>query len=63
MSSRQSEPDVPVELNTVVVTLCDLCLEGAGGECHTPGCGLYMNRAPDVPLLYTPIRGGDGSHA
>lgn len=30
--------------------LCQRCIDGAGGECHTPGCGLWMNRAPDVPL-------------
>ena len=34
----------------VVVTLCDRCLDGEGGECHTPGCALWMNRAPDVPI-------------
>jgi hypothetical protein len=38
------------ELRTVTVTICERCIAGEGGECHTPGCLLYMNRAPDVPL-------------
>lgn len=42
-----SEP----KLHRVVVVICDLCLAGAGGECHVPGCILWLNRAPDLPLL------------
>lgn len=38
------------EVHVVAMLLCDLCLMGAGGECHVPGCALYMSRAPDVPL-------------
>lgn len=34
----------------VLIYLCDLCLGGAGGECHVPGCALWLNRAPDLPL-------------
>jgi hypothetical protein len=41
------------ELREVTLTLCQQCLTGAGGECHTPGCALWMNRAPDVPLTIT----------
>jgi len=37
-------------LRRVTLTLCESCIDGAGGECHTPGCALWMNRAPDVPL-------------
>lgn len=37
-------------VHRVVLDLCDLCLGGAGGECHTPGCALWMNRAPDMPV-------------
>lgn len=37
-------------LRQVVLTLCSLCLSGAGGECHVPGCALYLNRAPDIPV-------------
>lgn len=43
------EPEV-APVRTVQIRLCDHCLDGAGGECHTPGCALWMNRAPDVSL-------------
>lgn len=33
------------------VYLCDLCVQGTGGECHSPGCSLWMKRAPGVPLI------------
>ncbi|HYM98093.1 MAG TPA: hypothetical protein VET26_12385 [Candidatus Sulfotelmatobacter sp.] len=42
-------------LVNVRICLCSACLSGAGGECHTPGCALWLNRAPDLPvckLLY-----------
>jgi hypothetical protein len=29
--------------------MCDLLMDR--DECHTPGCSLYMNRAPDIPIL------------
>ena len=48
-----SEPETPVRL--VQIWLCDLCLNGAGGECHTPGCALWINRAPDLPLRNSPF--------
>jgi hypothetical protein len=38
----------------VTLTLCELCISGAGGECHVPGCSLYGNRAPDIPLSVGP---------
>lgn len=38
------------ELRRVMLTLCKLCLAGAGGKCHIPGCALYLNRAPDIAL-------------
>ncbi|MCU1500567.1 MAG: hypothetical protein JWM47_4520 [Acidimicrobiales bacterium] len=38
------------KLTSVNLTLCSRCLDGAGGECHTPGCALWMTTAPDVPL-------------
>lgn len=38
------------QLNYVEIVLCDLCLDGAGGECHVPGCALWMSRAPDIPI-------------
>jgi len=37
-------------LETVVVTLCADCLDGKGGECHTPGCVLWAKSAPDVSI-------------
>lgn len=36
------------------IYLCDLCVAGAGGECHSPGCALWMNRAPDMALTPMP---------
>lgn len=40
----------PTDLETVTLTLCRSCLNGAGGECHTPGCALWMSAAPDIPV-------------
>lgn len=37
-------------LNYVEIVLCNLCLNGKGGECHVPGCALWMSTAPDVPI-------------
>ena len=37
-------------LNQVTLYICDDCMDGAGGECHMPGCAFWMNRAPDVNL-------------
>lgn len=37
-------------LATVTLQVCQLCLLGQGGECHTPGCAFWMSAAPDVPL-------------
>lgn len=41
-------------LNLVKLVLCDRCLDGQGGECHSPGYCLSMNRAPDLPLRGNP---------
>ena len=46
-----------MSLREVTLTLCHLCESGRGGECHTPGCALWMNRAPDVPLELDPVEG------
>lgn len=32
------------------VYICSLCLDGAGGECHMPGCVMWINQAPDLPI-------------
>lgn len=42
------EPDPKVML--VEIRLCELCLGGEGGECHVPGCALFLRRAPDIRL-------------
>ena len=41
-------------LHKVTLTLCSLCLSGAGGECHTPGCSLWFHRAPDTRVYLDP---------
>lgn len=41
---------VYAELHYVAMWLCGLCLDGAGGTCRVPGCALYGNHAPDLPL-------------
>lgn len=28
--------------------VCEGCLNGVGGECHTPGCSFWFNPAPDT---------------
>lgn len=45
-----SEQETWQPLVRVTLVLCTGCLAGVGGECHTPGCALWMNRAPDVPI-------------
>lgn len=37
----------------MILNLCWHCRQGAGGECHTPECSLFLNRAPDVPVTAT----------
>jgi hypothetical protein len=37
-------------IQPILLDLCAACREGFGGECHTPGCSLWLNRAPDLPL-------------
>lgn len=51
--AQADEPEIPVRL--VQLWLCDLCLDGKGGECHSPGCSLWLNRAPDLSLRETPM--------
>lgn len=60
--NHQSDPSLPRAesdsldtasepgLNHVELTICDACLDGVGDECHTPGCALWMSRAPDIPI-------------
>ena len=39
-----------IQVRHVTIWLCQLCLSGKGGECHVPGCALWMNRAPDLDI-------------
>lgn len=52
-SKRKSGAVAEPILHQVTTTICSLCLDGAGGECHTPGCALWLCRAPDMPLRKT----------
>lgn len=36
----------------VKVHICVLCLNGAGGECHVPGCAFWMNDAPSAEVAH-----------
>ena len=47
--------DEIVPVRQVLMRVCDLCLSGAGGECHSPGCALWLNRGPDLPLRGHPM--------
>ena len=47
------DPKVP-SLHKVTLMICDLCLTGAGGLCHSPGCAFWLKSAPDVPLCLMP---------
>jgi len=39
------------KLNKVTwLPLCDPCLEGEGGKCHTPGCVFWGGYRPGKPL-------------
>jgi hypothetical protein len=44
---EQMEPRV----HRVAIQLCELCLEGKPGECHTPGCALFLHDSPGHPIL------------
>ena len=46
---------VEPSLVQVEITICTLCLAGAGGECHVPGCWFWMWDAP-TPELAERIR-------
>lgn len=54
----RGEDPRPPRVLTVQIRLCWACLTGVGGECHTSGCALFLNRAPDLrihPELYEVI--------
>jgi hypothetical protein len=46
-------PDVRAEIVLNIVDhiyICDACIDGKGGECHTPGCILWIKSAPDISI-------------
>lgn len=47
--------ETDVKMFKVELALCGLCMNGDGGECHSPGCALWINRGPDVPLHGNPL--------
>lgn len=47
---RTSDRHLPLLKVTGSFYICEPCLDGKGGECHTPGCVLWLNRAPDLQL-------------
>lgn len=36
------------------IYLCDACIQGIGQQCHSPGCALFLNRCPDIPVHVLP---------
>lgn len=42
-------------VSLVQLPMCGPCLNGAGGECHTPGCAMWMMPAPSSPVLGRPL--------
>lgn len=50
MTDPITEPEIPVfRIETLV---CQLCLRGAGGECHVPGCSFWLHDAPTGATLW-----------
>ena len=39
------------KLRRVTLDICEPCIEGAGGECRTPGCAFWMRSAPEFPFF------------
>ena len=46
---REWEND-KIKLEQVACNICNFCLDGVGGECHTPGCLFWMQDAPQISL-------------
>lgn len=51
-TSEASAPteDNELKVQRVLISLCALCLEGKGDECHTPGCALCFHNSPGQPI-------------
>lgn len=47
-----SEPSTGHEwqLHRVTLDLCEGCISGQGGQCHTPGCILWIHDVDAIPL-------------
>lgn len=44
-----------MKLKKIKIIICEACLKGQGGECHTPGCALFLHKV-DLPIhLYEVI--------
>jgi hypothetical protein len=54
---REAEPAV----HPITLHICDLCLSGAGGECHVPGCSFWCHTAPTGGVL-TALQGAVATH-
>lgn len=50
MSQTVEDPEPRLLRVSGEFTLCSACIDGEGGECHTPGCIMWLNRAPDLSL-------------
>ncbi len=42
--------DPGCRLYRLTLLLCEYCVTGAGGQCHSPGCAMWIRSAPDVPI-------------
>jgi hypothetical protein len=49
MKLTTSGDDSNIKVQTVVVSICDACIDGEGQECHTPGCALFLHSV-DLPI-------------
>lgn len=43
--------DLDIKVQSVELWICALCLTGAGGECHVPGCAFWCHDAPTGDTL------------
>lgn len=41
-----SSQDADPVIHNITIDLCDICLMGIGGECHSPGCIFWMCAGP-----------------
>jgi hypothetical protein len=62
---RVETPESWPPLARVTLVLCIDCLAGMGGECHTPGCTLWMQPGPTFPIeqrctTFAPLSDEDG---